>query len=194
MEKIDLIKNIDFEALANDIHQNACKHGWHEQKHDVSHFVMMIVSELGECVNAERKGKYADRLMFEKNFDTPQINPEGHWKFCFETFIKDTVEDELADSVIRMLDLAKDQDFNIEYSDDEFKDVMDKKDGFEELPMFTSKIFVLVLALTYGSNLRLAILLSFVLAQHLGIDLLWYIEQKMKYNEMRPYKHGGKKY
>lgn len=194
MENIDLIKNIDFEALANDIHRNACKHGWHEQKHYDSHFVMMIVSELGECVNAERKGKYADRLMFEKNSDTPQINPEGHWKFCFETFIKDTVEDELADSVIRMLDLAKDKGFNIEYSYDYFKDVMDEKDRFEKLPMFTSKIFVLVLVLSYNSNLRLAILLSFVLAQHLGIDLLWHIQQKMKYNEMRPYKHGGKKY
>lgn len=26
------------------------------------------------------------------------------------------------------------------------------------------------------------------------IDILWFIEQKMKYNESRPFKHGGKKY
>ena len=31
-------------------------------------------------------------------------------------------------------------------------------------------------------------------ADQLGIDLEWHIEHKMKYNELRPYKHGGKKY
>jgi hypothetical protein len=31
-------------------------------------------------------------------------------------------------------------------------------------------------------------------AQDLGIDLWQHIEWKMKYNELRPYKHGGKKY
>ena len=32
------------------------------------------------------------------------------------------------------------------------------------------------------------------LANYLGIDLMWHIEQKMKYNELRPYKHENKKY
>ena len=31
-------------------------------------------------------------------------------------------------------------------------------------------------------------------AQHLGSDLGQHIEWKMKYNKLRPYKHGGKKY
>lgn len=26
------------------------------------------------------------------------------------------------------------------------------------------------------------------------IDIFWYIEQKMKYNELRPFMHGGKAY
>jgi len=32
----------------------------------------------------------------------------------------------------------------------------------------------------------------FALADILNIDLLWFIEQKMRYNEMREYKHGCK--
>ena len=32
----------------------------------------------------------------------------------------------------------------------------------------------------------------FGLAKHLDIDLLWYIEQKQKYNELRPKMHGKK--
>ena len=31
-------------------------------------------------------------------------------------------------------------------------------------------------------------------ADHMKIDLWKHIELKMRYNEMRPYKHGGKKY
>jgi len=60
--------------------------------------------------------------------------------FVFESFfkknIKDTVEDELADAVIRIFDLAYEMD----------------------------------------------------------IDLAWHIAMKVRYNEKRPFKHGGKKY
>lgn len=38
------------------------------------------------------------------------------------------------------------------------------------------------------------LLAIFGFAKHLKIDILWYIEQKMMYNELRPYKHGNKKY
>ena len=27
-----------------------------------------------------------------------------------------------------------------------------------------------------------------------NIDIFWHIEQKIKYNELRPYKHGGRTY
>lgn len=35
-----------------------------------------------------------------------------------------------------------------------------------------------------------AITQVFVLADMLGIELFWYIEQKMRYNELRENKHG----
>lgn len=34
----------------------------------------------------------------------------------------------------------------------------------------------------------------YLYCKHKGIDIEYFIEQKMKYNETRPYKHGGKKY
>ena len=33
-----------------------------------------------------------------------------------------------------------------------------------------------------------------VIAKRRGIDMEWHVEQKMKYNELRTYRHGGKKY
>ena len=43
-------------------------------------------------------------------------------------------------------------------------------------------------------NLTEAIYYMFAWAERLGIDLTWHIEQKMVYNELRSYKHGGKAY
>ncbi len=43
-------------------------------------------------------------------------------------------------------------------------------------------------------NLTEAIYYMFAWAEHLGIDLAWHIEQKIIYNELRSYKHGGKAY
>lgn len=55
--------------------------------------LMLIVSELGEAMEANRKNRKASLEDFNKQFD-------------FEKTIKDTFEDELADTVIRIGDLA----------------------------------------------------------------------------------------
>ena len=83
----------------------ACDHGFHDEELIDDHWLCLIVSEIMEAVEADRKRNRAQRKMFESQAYTPQ--PEGqevkHWTFCFETFIKDTVEDELADVLIRIL-------------------------------------------------------------------------------------------
>ena len=49
--------------------------------------------------------------------------------------------------------------------------------------------------LNYGSmNIMESICYVIEWADQLEIDLVWHIEHKMKYNELRSYKHGGKKY
>ena len=67
--------------------------------------LMLIVSELGEALEALRKGKRAKKNEFEFS---PQMVKH------FETFIKDTFEDELADTVIRIFDLCAYLGINIE--------------------------------------------------------------------------------
>ena len=39
---------------------------------------------------------------------------------------------------------------------------------------------------------KATIVVTFLNADILGIDLLWHIDQKMKYNELRPAMHGKK--
>lgn len=65
------MEKIYFDTLCVRAYENAVKHGFHEEKYPDYHYMMLIVTEIAEAVNADRKVKYASRTMFEKNFDTP---------------------------------------------------------------------------------------------------------------------------
>ena len=182
---------VNWNKLSQQAFQHAYKNGL-TGNHEFSFDLMMIITELGEAVNADKKGKSADRVMFEKNFDTPQVNPEKHWVFCYETFIKDTLEDELADAFIAMLTFSEqwNEPINTFLYNETFMsraiNLMKRKKHF---PV---QIHAIVSLLINRGELDLAALRLIGLCNHLQIDLLWHIEQKMKYNEMRPYKHGKK--
>lgn len=128
--------------------------------------------------------------MFKNNIDTDQVDPVHHWQFCFERFLKDSVEDELADAVIRLLDLAglrgtgMNDIFIIAY-------VVSKKKSFTENIYAILKDIVNYIY-SFEECLNYFIRQVFELASFYDIDLAWHIEQKMKYNELRPIMHGKK--
>lgn len=179
----------------------ACKHGWYEQKRTDIHELMLVVSELGEAVNADRNGKYANRERFEnvlKEFHVP-------FSYAFNQCIKDTVEDELADAAIRILSMAGHNSVELEeepFSEEGLKKLVkaanngltisdnpEKITFPEELSMVFSGIMQV---LQEGASMGDVLLNIYVIAYRRGIDLKWHIEQKMKYNEERPYKHNKK--
>lgn len=61
---------------------------------------------------------------------------------------------------------------------------------------FTERMFFLTSILTNDGDIaeviKASIVVIFLNADLLYIDLLWHIEQKMKYNELRENKHGKK--
>ena len=91
---------MDLNKLRDKAYKSACEHGFHDEEYSVNHYKCLIVSELMEAVEADRKGCRADWEAFEKY--------EGRISFTenFERHIKDTVEDELSDACIRIFDLA----------------------------------------------------------------------------------------
>lgn len=197
------ITNLKSYKMINELKERAykiaCEHGWYDVEHSVIHELMLIITELSEAVNADRKMKYAQREMFERESVTPQPHPEKHWCFCFRTFIKDTVEDELADAVIRILSLAG--KVGAELQEELFTEEEIRKAAATKHREFllTEEVFAIVHdMLVKDSDGSLYLLNSmlhiFFVAYARNIDLYWYIEQKMKYNESRPYKHGNKKY
>lgn len=186
------MENIKWNELRDRAYQNAVNHGFHEKPLEIEHYLMLVITELSEAINADRKGKYANRTMFGNNFYRSITDPEGHWIYCYETFIKDTVEDELADAAIRLLDFAGAFNYNIDigiFQEEAYAELSEELEKFS----FTKIIYILIISFdNERTNISSILYYLFAIAWHYKIDLLWHIEQKMKYNENRPYKHGKK--
>lgn len=90
--------------LAKQIHQNAKDKGFYDEGHskNVGEKLMLIVSEVSEALEAHRCDKFCT--------SDPDIiiGMDGDFLFQknFQLKIKNTFEDELADAVIRILDLS----------------------------------------------------------------------------------------
>lgn len=87
-------------ALKERAYKTAVEHGFHEEEKSDAYWLGLVMSEAGEAINADRKGWLADAVLF--NDDLAKMP----FKDSFEAHIKDSVEDEIADIVIRLLDFA----------------------------------------------------------------------------------------
>lgn len=83
------------------IFQNNKAKGFWDNERNVGELLMLVTSELGEAMEAHRKGRFAEFEQAETN-----VRLGGEWNANFKAHIKDTFEDEIADAVIRLLDLS----------------------------------------------------------------------------------------
>ena len=188
---------MNLNELRDRAYKTACEHSWHEEEYSNEHFLCLVISELMEAVEADRKRMHAFRNPFEDFICRFTTDPEHAYKVAFDEYIKDTVEDEISDAVIRLLDLAGLRGIDLENFYYGESDPFD----YEGIP-FTEAMFSITREITdrrtdddvLEDNIHSVLneIFSFCTAQ--GIDLMWHIEQKMKYNELRPYKHENKKY
>lgn len=126
-------------SLSRLVFEDNAKKGFWEGKKNVGEVLMLVVSELAEAVKADRENNNACRDEFERGMRDARLHihdkggdEDSYFKMFFEDHIKNSFEDEISDTVIRLLDLCG---------------------GF-------------------------------------GIDLSWHVENKLRYNRLREYKHG----
>lgn len=94
-----------------EIHQDAKRKGFWDSERETGTLLMLCVSELSEALEADRKGKFANVKLYEA---VDQTGRPSHDAFSFESTIKDTFEDEIADTIIRLLDLCGARGIDIE--------------------------------------------------------------------------------
>lgn len=163
----------------------ACEHGWHEAEQSDETLLMLVITEIAEAVQADRKGRRADRQAFEKNISLAS---------AYDFFLKGTVEDELADIIICCLSMAGSRNLDLSMAHDmmECLDELKPNITFPKVCYIIASLTTAEIALVSKISSVLAVVLKYCECK--GIDIEWFVEQKMRYNALRPYKHGGKKY
>lgn len=184
-------------ALKERAYKTAVAHGFHEDVKPNVYYLGLVMSEMGEAINADRKGLHADTKKFEDVVMDGQI-----YRLSFDVYIKDTVEDEIADVVIRLLDFAGMKGYNLVISDVASVTLGMIKNSFAEqgLPGILFRLNGWLLDPMYKNSVDTTIsaVINFI-SDSFGVmtgsdkDLWWFVERKMKYNKLRP-KLNGKKY
>ena len=193
------MSNINLNELRNIAYKTACEHGFHDKELSDEHYLCLIVGELMKAVEADRKGKRADRESFKSSYENEEPHDDANFKYCFEKYIKDTLPDELSNAVIRLFDLAGLRGISLELANGDIDDcIEDMAEAYKD-ETFTESIYsISTLPVRYDGIFDFSITVNdmilsiFGLAKHLDIDLLWHIEQKIRYNELRPMLNGKK--
>lgn len=195
------MKRYDLNLLCDRIYRDACEHGFHDNELSNEHFLCLVISELMKAVEAEgsnRRNKHANVDWFNKRIETsriykgldPEIPKERGFEVIYNETIKGSIEEKLADSAIRLFDLAGLRNIKIGHT---IKDINVRIDDMAEAckdETFTETIYAISTlparhdGLYDFSTIINDMLISILgLAKHLDIDLVWHIEQKMKYSQ-----------
>lgn len=180
MEKI-----FDFFKIAGeDIHKTAHAKGFWELnlKRPRGEMVMLIITELSEAVEAHRKNRFVDKSATTENHDAA-------WNDIFLQKVKDTVEDEIADAVIRILDYTK--GFDIPIIERDYRKTSTGNFANDVLRLVHYCMCAYHSEFGEGNKdwgYALSAINEF--CKWYSIDLPQHIKWKMEYNSNRPYKHG----
>ena len=188
----------DWNKLRDQAHEMAKRHGFWDDNHSDDHFLCLIVSELMEAVEADRNERYGSlqAMVAVVNVqESSEIGITDQWlgiwyKMYFEERVKDSVGDELADALIRIMDLAGRHHIDL-------TGIIDTQDIVKKEKSFTENIYSIVKDLvnyrySLDDQLNYAKLEICRLAEILGIDIITHINLKMMYNRIRIKLHGKK--
>lgn len=170
---------MNYNELKEKAHSNAVKHGFWKEKWSNEHCLMLVITEVAELVEADRKGDkagYGAKLLVKQDLDKGESFAD-----VFASHVKNTVEDEMADVAIRLFDLAG--ALGIDF--DMMKPCLYYR-AYHKFS-FTENAFGLVKGLSrdvISIEKRVQFGIAYIegWAKALKIDLLWHINTKMKYN------------
>lgn len=189
----------DLNTLSKEVFEANKAKGFHDVEVSNETLLMLVITELSEAVEADRKGKRANLERFLKRIETsrsykgliPEITPDRAYEVIYNETIKGSIEEELADAVIRLLGLAGLRGWNLSVREANRNNV--PSGSFSELIFYTTKIIIDFIHVRFeckGKHISFSIECIEAVSQHLQIDLWQHVSLKLKYNQTRPIKHG----
>lgn len=183
------IRQLSKEAL-----QCSIEHGYRDHETPLFRICTKAICEVAEAVSAYRDGKLAKtRGFIRSNRINESMDPKHYDDRFRENYlarVKDSVQDELADVVIYLLIL-------ISKYDDEIPDI--SRDRYQAIPDdFVMAAGYLISHLQTCETIGVSVFNAVRCIDYIerwmynvtGDDLEYFVEQKMKFNKLRPYRHG----
>ena len=188
---------MNYYEQAKEVHANAVAKGFWDEPHSPNHDFMLAITEVTESVEAHRKGRTASVPDGIEDFPDKAFIPS------FEAHIKDTVEDELADTQIRLLDIygsiIEKKEDTPDITEQVKENYMSSRDFIASPEGFIEWAYELTRQLSRNDTIwnplqkvfdGLCLLLC--ISEYFDIDLDRHILLKMRYNATRPRLHGKK--
>ena len=100
------MSKMNLNELRDKAYKTACEHGFHDQELSNNHFLCLVISELMEAVEADRKGRRANVDRYNKKIANSRIcqgldsdiPKERGYEVAYNETIKGSIEEELADA------------------------------------------------------------------------------------------------
>lgn len=178
---------MDLNELKVRAYNCACNRGLVDDKLSNSHYLCLIMCDIMDAVKADMEDKYLDK---QNEIDDYVRGCSASIERSYEVYIKDTVEDKLADAAIGILSLAGLRSVYIkEFSDEDIEPLK----AYNNERTLTENLYYIstnpkVIECKHGESLdgQLNCMLFAILglACSLDIDLPWHVDQKLRYNEL----------
>lgn len=189
-------RTADWTALSDLCHEIAQAKGFWDAPMDFEVAMGLVLSEMGEMAEADRHGKVTDLSDLSEAERLLTDNPE-EFPAYFKSRIKDSVEDELADAVIRLLDYFGYGRRELGYTYDLTGRVQEYPCPIEwgRLPEQAAGHVYRVANLLEDSKLQAkqithALCYLVFICLTCDVPLLTHIRLKLAYNQTRPRLHG----
>jgi NTP pyrophosphatase (non-canonical NTP hydrolase) len=111
------VKTADLKTSLNELRDEAfataTEHGFHDRTANFGELLMLVVSELSEALEADRVGKWAPKTIKGETADGKPVSsrlsdiiPEFLHSESYAKEIRGSVEEEIADAIIRLVGIA----------------------------------------------------------------------------------------
>ena len=168
---------MNLKELQIEVHALAVEKGWHDNERSVPELLCLVHSEVSEALEAYR-------VRGLESWHRDDGKPEG-------------VASELADVVIRLLDMSEHCDVELSVLGVVIGTQLRENMTVPEMLCVIHDHICDIPWVTFGNEFTGTMCVAwshvFIVAKYLNIDLASAILEKHEYNKTRPYRHGGKR-